>query len=101
NAPPTPSTNTGSKRAELGDRPASSSTRRKPHSDAEKIQAVLASIREQGWTLGEFLYKTFDHQGRDSSRSQPHAQVVKAFLGGHGRHIPSDILTCWMMSPDG
>ncbi|KAJ7690965.1 hypothetical protein B0H17DRAFT_910637, partial [Mycena rosella] len=53
------------------------------------------------WTLGEFLYNTFQHLGRSGNRSQRHAQMVKSFLGGLGTHTPSDILTCWMTSPDG
>ncbi|KAJ7104701.1 hypothetical protein C8R44DRAFT_542106, partial [Mycena epipterygia] len=53
------------------------------------------------WTLGEFLFMIFDHQGREGSRSQTHAQMVKSFLGGTANYTPSDILTCWMTSPDG
>ncbi|KAJ6448532.1 hypothetical protein C8R45DRAFT_787829, partial [Mycena sanguinolenta] len=41
------------------------------------------------WTLGEFLYQIFDHQ------------MVSSFLRRHGKYTLSDILTCWMTSPDG
>ncbi|KAJ7083421.1 hypothetical protein C8R44DRAFT_722063 [Mycena epipterygia] len=43
----------------------------------------------------------FDHQGREGSRSRTHAQMVTTFLGGTANYMPSDILTCWMTSPDG
>ncbi|KAJ6625297.1 hypothetical protein B0H10DRAFT_2161892 [Mycena sp. CBHHK59/15] len=69
--------------------------------NSDKIGTILACIQEQGWTLGEFLYKIFDHQGRDGSRSQKHAQMVKSFLRGQGNYTPSHILICWMSSPDG
>ncbi|KAJ7118583.1 hypothetical protein C8R43DRAFT_901373 [Mycena crocata] len=97
NNPPTPSGGSTAKRARTG----GASSRRKPRSDAEKLQITLAVIQDQGWSLGEFLYKIFEHQGRDGSRSQTHAQMVKAFLGGRGKYTPSDILTFWMASPDG
>ncbi|KAJ7921902.1 hypothetical protein B0H13DRAFT_2318024 [Mycena leptocephala] len=66
-----------------------------------RITSILASIHDQGWTLGEFLYQIFDHRGRNSSRDQTHAQMVKSFLGGKGKYTPSDILAFWMSSPDG
>lgn len=97
NMPPTPVDGSTPKKAKTS----GTSSRRKPRSDSEKIKLILASIRDQKWTLGEFLYKVFDHQGREGSRSQTHAQMVSSFLGGKGNYTPSDILTCWMSSPDG
>jgi hypothetical protein len=82
-------------------RTSGTSTRRKPRSDSDKITSILASIHDQGWTLGEFLYQIFDHRGRNGSRDQTHAQMVKSFLGGKGKYTPSDILAFWMSSPDG
>ncbi|KAJ7147592.1 hypothetical protein C8R43DRAFT_889597 [Mycena crocata] len=96
NLAPTASTSSTPKRART-----TSTPRRKSRSDADKIQAILASIQEQDWTLGEFLHKIFQPQGRDGNRSQKHAQMVSAFLGGQGRYKPSDLLTFWMTSPDG
>ncbi|KAJ7894757.1 hypothetical protein B0H13DRAFT_1885840 [Mycena leptocephala] len=52
---------------------------------------------EPGWYLPATQGTT---QGRDGSRSQKHAQMVKSFLGGQGKYTPSHILTCWMTSPD-
>ncbi|KAJ7609777.1 hypothetical protein DFH06DRAFT_1346255 [Mycena polygramma] len=95
NTPPSPVTGNAPKK------PRTSAPRKKSRTASEKIDAVLASIQEQGWTLGEFLYNVFDHQGRDGSRSQKQAQMVSSFLGGQGRYRASDILTCWMSSPDG
>ncbi|KAJ7711345.1 hypothetical protein B0H14DRAFT_2167098, partial [Mycena olivaceomarginata] len=66
----------------------------------EKVKLILESIQDQGWTLGEFLHQIFDHQGRNGSRSQTHAQMVHPFFG-HGKYTPSNILTCWMTSPGG
>ncbi|KAJ7321064.1 hypothetical protein DFH08DRAFT_818878 [Mycena albidolilacea] len=96
NTPPTPADSHSSKKAKTS----GTSTRRKPRSAKEKVQLILESIQDQGWTLGEFLHQIFDHQGRDGSRSQTHAQMIRSFLGGHGKYTPSDILTCWMTSPD-
>jgi hypothetical protein len=96
NMPPTPGGN-APKRA----RTSGTSTRRKPRSDSDKLKSILASIHDQGWTLGEFLYQIFDHRGRDASRGQTHAQMVKSFLGGKGKYTPSDIIAFWMSSPDG
>ncbi|KAJ7354353.1 hypothetical protein DFH08DRAFT_773532 [Mycena albidolilacea] len=98
NIPPTPAEGSTSKKARTS---GASSTRRKLRSDSEKLQSILASIRDQKWTLGEFLYKVFNHQGREGSRTQTHAQMVSSFLGGQGNYTPSHILTCWMSSPDG
>jgi hypothetical protein len=97
NTPPTPADSHSSKKAKTS----GTSTRRKPRSAKEKVKLILESIQDQGWTLGEFLHQIFDHQGRDGSRSQTHAQMVRSFLGGYGKYAPSDILTCWMTSPDG
>ncbi|KAJ6468897.1 hypothetical protein C8R45DRAFT_1078905 [Mycena sanguinolenta] len=94
NIPPTPADNFSSKKAKT-------SKRRTPRSDKEKMDAVLASIHDQGWTLGEFLYRLFDHQGRDGSRTRTQSQMVSTFLAGHAKFTPSDILAFWMASPDG
>ncbi|KAJ6480404.1 hypothetical protein C8R45DRAFT_1155471 [Mycena sanguinolenta] len=94
NVPPTPAS---LKKAKIS----ANSTRKRPRSSAEKIESILESIRDQGWTLGEFLYRVFDHQGRQGSRSPSHAQIVSLFLAGRGTYTVSDILSCWMASPDG
>jgi hypothetical protein len=73
NIPPASSEAGSSKRAKT------SGSRQKSRTDSERLQAVFASLQEQGWTLGEFLYRTFHHNERDGSRTQRHA--VRSLLG--------------------
>ncbi|KAK6997153.1 hypothetical protein R3P38DRAFT_2365392, partial [Favolaschia claudopus] len=53
--------------------------------NTQKLELVLQSIQEQGWTLGSFLYNLFrasDDQGNDVHRTQTHSQMVSIFLAG-------------------
>ncbi|KAJ7613612.1 hypothetical protein DFH06DRAFT_1014822 [Mycena polygramma] len=65
------------------------------------MHVILDTIQAQGWSLGQFLYNVFRSTGRDANRSQRHAQMASAFLGGRGKFTPSSLLNCWMKSPDG
>ncbi|KAJ7445371.1 hypothetical protein B0H11DRAFT_2162611 [Mycena galericulata] len=47
------------------------------------------------------MYNVFRSTGRDANRSQTHAQMASAFLGGRGKFTPSSLLNCWMKSSDG
>ncbi|KAJ7717441.1 hypothetical protein B0H16DRAFT_1700968 [Mycena metata] len=75
--------------------------RKKPRTEAEKMQIIFDTIQAQGWSLGEFIFNTFRSTGRDAKRGQTHAQMASTFLGGRGRYTPSAILTCWLKSADG
>ncbi|KAF8172930.1 hypothetical protein K438DRAFT_1772364 [Mycena galopus ATCC 62051] len=97
NLPPSTPSNQPPKRARVD------SARRSCRTDEEKMKNVLNSIKGQGWTLGEFLYRLFRSKDEDApvSRSNQHAQMVSKFLRGDGDRTPSDILACWMKSPYG
>ncbi|KAJ7231604.1 hypothetical protein C8J57DRAFT_1439834 [Mycena rebaudengoi] len=73
-------------------------------SKSEKLETILDTIKAQGWTLADFLFRVFrvkDSVGNPISRTQKHAQMASAFLSGRTTHTPADILTFWMTSPDG
>lgn len=75
-----------------------------PRTDSQKIEAVLAAIKQQGWTFVDFLHNVFraqDDAGKHTNRSQTHSQMVATFLGGRAKRTVSDILNAWMTSPDG
>ncbi|KAK6993185.1 hypothetical protein R3P38DRAFT_2567352 [Favolaschia claudopus] len=81
-----------------------SSKRRSPRTNAQKLELVLESIQDQGWTLGCFLYKLFrakDDEGNEVHRSQTHSQMVSIFLAGRANETVADIVSEWMMHPDG
>ncbi|KAK7059574.1 hypothetical protein R3P38DRAFT_2495738, partial [Favolaschia claudopus] len=72
--------------------------------NAQKLELVLESIQDQGWTLGCFLYKLFrakDDEGNEVHRSQTHSQMVSIFLAGRANETVADIVSEWMMHPDG
>ncbi|KAJ6623860.1 hypothetical protein B0H10DRAFT_1748329, partial [Mycena sp. CBHHK59/15] len=79
----------------------SGAPRQKRRSEAEKMHVILDTIQAQGWSLGQFMYNVFRSTGRDANRSQTHAQMASAFLGGRGKFTPSSLLNCWMKSSDG
>jgi hypothetical protein len=101
NIPPTPSL--PRKRARIADSSTPSISGRQPRrTDDEKMKNVLNTIRDQGWTLGAFLFKLFQAKDEnDTQRSNQHAQMVSKFLRGDGDCTPSDIIACWMKSPYG
>ncbi|KAJ7287599.1 hypothetical protein C8J57DRAFT_1048673 [Mycena rebaudengoi] len=107
NIPPTPSS-AYYKRAKVSnafDEPAPLNPPRQPRrSESEKLETILDTIKAQGWTLADFLFRVFrvkDSVGNPISRTQKHAQMASAFLSGRTTHTPADILTFWMTSPDG
>ncbi|KAJ6559823.1 hypothetical protein B0H19DRAFT_1210268 [Mycena capillaripes] len=56
--------------------------------NAQKIDIILETIREQNWTLAGFLYNIFrskDAKGCDIHRSQTHSQMVSIFLAGRAK----------------
>ncbi|KAJ7340798.1 hypothetical protein DFH08DRAFT_662366, partial [Mycena albidolilacea] len=105
NIPPAPS-NPPKKRARVFGSvapPTGSLFGRQPsRSDGEKMKNVLQSIKAQGWSLGDFMYRLFRGKEEDEEpRSNQHAQMVSKFLKGDGDYSPADILTYWMKSPYG
>ncbi|KAJ7449486.1 hypothetical protein B0H11DRAFT_2161915 [Mycena galericulata] len=66
------------------------------------MKNILNTIKGQGWTLGEFLFRLFRKKDEDTApRPIQHSQMVSKFLVGDGGYTPSDILTCWMTNPYG
>ncbi|KAK6995664.1 hypothetical protein R3P38DRAFT_2567122, partial [Favolaschia claudopus] len=56
------------------------------------------------WSFGNFLYKSFrakDDQGNEVHRTQMHSQMISSFLAGRANKTPADIISEWMMHPDG
>jgi len=73
-------------------------------STADKLAAIFDAIRDVNWTLGEFLYHTFqtkDKDGQDMKRSHQHSKYATHFLQGQTAYTPGIILECWYHSPDG
>ncbi|KAK7059388.1 hypothetical protein R3P38DRAFT_2496066 [Favolaschia claudopus] len=85
NVPPTPTSVSGA------------SKRRSPRTNTQKLEIVLKSIQEQGWTL----FRARDDQGNKIHRTQTHSQMVSIFLAGRANKTVADILSEWMMHPDG
>ncbi|KAJ7769072.1 hypothetical protein DFH07DRAFT_938258 [Mycena maculata] len=72
--------------------------------DAQKLDLILAAIKDQNWTIGCFLYNTFrtkDLHGNDVKRSPVHSQTVSAFLDGRGKRTVASIIEQWMKDPYG
>ncbi|KAK6972305.1 hypothetical protein R3P38DRAFT_2812341 [Favolaschia claudopus] len=81
-----------------------SSKRQSPRTNTQKLEVVLQSIQKQGWTLGGFLYNLFrakDDQGNEIHRTQTHSQMVSIFLAGRANETVADIISEWMIHPDG
>ncbi|KAJ7195667.1 hypothetical protein GGX14DRAFT_674736 [Mycena pura] len=70
--------------------------RKSPRTDAQKIDIILTSIQDQGWSLSCFLYN-----GAEIHRSSTHAQMVSIFLAGRGKKTVANVITEWMSHPDG
>ncbi|KAF8158056.1 hypothetical protein B0H34DRAFT_797474 [Crassisporium funariophilum] len=73
-------------------------------STADKLATVFNAIRDANWTLGEFLYYTFqtkDKNGQDLKRTTQHSMYATHFLQGQTTYTPGIILECWYNSPDG
>ncbi|KII85951.1 hypothetical protein PLICRDRAFT_115567 [Plicaturopsis crispa FD-325 SS-3] len=65
--------------------PASRSAQRPHRKEQDKISAILDTIREQGWSLAEFLYRLFrleDNRGKPVSRTSQHESMVTSLLNG-------------------
>jgi hypothetical protein len=70
----------------------------------DKLVAIFTALQEVDWTLGDFLYFTFqtkDNDGKDLKRSTQHAMYATNFLQGRTSYTPSMILELWFHSPDG
>ncbi|KAK7020899.1 hypothetical protein R3P38DRAFT_2392851, partial [Favolaschia claudopus] len=81
-----------------------SSKRRSPRTNTQKLELVLESIQEQGSTLGGFSYNVFrakDDQGSEIHRTQTHSQMVSIFLAGRANETVADVISEWMIHPDG
>ncbi|KAJ6602569.1 hypothetical protein DFH09DRAFT_899640 [Mycena vulgaris] len=81
-----------------------SGKRKSPRTDAQKIELILETIQDQGWTLGCFLYNIFrtrDIKGNEIHRSSTHSQMVSIFLAGRAKKTVANIITEWMAHPDG
>ncbi|TFK48603.1 hypothetical protein OE88DRAFT_1683868, partial [Heliocybe sulcata] len=79
-----------------------------PRSVSEKLDEINAMLSKFRWTLGEFLYYTFqpesdlkDKKGEPIKRSLSHSQRVASFLGGRSNYLPIQILQAWYKSPYG
>ena len=76
--------------------------------DEEKLESILAVIRDAKWSLGKFLYKLFlepakqlttdqqepqmARQKARASRSDSHRHFVAKFLSGSSQHKPCEIV---------
>ena len=70
----------------------------------DKLATVFNAIRDANWTLGEFLYYTFqtkDKNGQDVKRTTQHSMYATQFLQGQTTYTPGIILECWYHSADG
>ncbi|KAJ7465830.1 hypothetical protein B0H11DRAFT_1670038, partial [Mycena galericulata] len=105
NIPPTPSDPSKKRAKTTGaytSASGSGSSRQPSRTDDEKMKNILNTIKGQGWTLGEFLFRLFRKKDEDTApRPIQHSQMVSKFLVGDGGYTPSDILTCWMTNPYG
>ena len=73
-------------------------------STADKLAIIFNAIRDVKWTLGEFLYHTFqtkDKNGLDIKRTTQHAMYATHFLQGETSYSVGTILECWYLSSDG
>ena len=73
--------------------------------DHEKMDNILAHIRDADWTLGEFLHKLFAEPGKQSAtntlgkkekgvhfRTDSHRQFLSKFLSGSTKYSPRNIV---------
>lgn len=70
----------------------------------EELAGIFTALQEVDWTLGDFLYFTFqtkDRDGKDLKCSTQHAMYATNFLQGCTTYSPSVILELWFCSPDG
>ncbi|KAJ6565799.1 hypothetical protein DFH09DRAFT_919276, partial [Mycena vulgaris] len=85
--------------------PATAFGKRKfPRTDAQKIELILETIQDQGWTLGCFLYniiRTRNIKGNEIHRSPTHSQMFSISLAGRAKKTVANIITEWMAHPDG
>ncbi|KAJ7231366.1 hypothetical protein C8J57DRAFT_967559, partial [Mycena rebaudengoi] len=75
-----------------------------PRTDSEEIDAILTTIKAQGWSFAQFLFNVFcrrNNKGKPAHRSTTHAQMVSTFLAERAGKTVADIITEWMASPDG
>ena len=71
---------------------------------ADKLAIIFNAIRDVNWTLGEFLYHTFqtkEKSGLDIKRTTQHAMYATHFLQGETSYSVGMILECWYLSSDG
>ena len=73
-------------------------------STTDKLRNIFEAIRDVNWTLGDFLYYTFqtkDKSGREVQRTIQHSMYATNFLQGWTAYTPGIILECWYRSSDG
>ncbi|KAH9922254.1 uncharacterized protein B0H18DRAFT_1185486 [Fomitopsis serialis] len=73
-------------------------------SEDEKLEHMLAELKEINWTLSRFLNHLFrlkDDDQKPVHRSVSHGLTIRRFLSGQSKYKPIDIIDCWLHDPAG